>query len=446
MTRLAGLQLSFPTITSPFRWIGRSRRRMRIAGLILLAMVVGPPLWWKLQLTGLPDIGDPFDVKAFRASTIPDDHNAYVLFHRAANLFKPWQPGTKAPGNMLVPWSVAMPELRLWVEVNREALAVYRQASERPDALGAIPEFHGYHDELWGMGGPLNLFKAMALLEGSRLEELGDMEGAWGWYRAILRTIHLVGLHGTVFRRSSAQQWHNELFIRLKDWSFDSRTTPALLRRALDDVIACESLAPSESYLLKAEYLDVERLLDLEDGPTRTPPNSWWVLIPAYDIGLTPEWTESIYNRWRTWRREPERSRRAMRLAIAHWLAYYETTPANRPKVAPDRWLKFEFYPVGPEVPVDARRLSPRSLASWLDSTIDANFLFGSWGWAGVRMTERANHRALLILLAEELYRRDHGTDPPSPEALVGPYLKSLPDPVDDGSDQANPRAGKAVE
>jgi hypothetical protein len=108
--------------------------------------------------------------------------------------------------------------------------------------------------------------------------------------------------------------------------------------------------------------------------------------------------------------------------------------------------LKFEFYPVGPEVPVDARRLSPRSLASWLDSTIDANFLFGSWGWAGVRMTERANHRALLILLAEELYRRDHGTDPPSPEALVGPYLKSLPDPVDDGSDQANPRAGKAVE
>ena len=41
---------------------------------------------------------------------------------------------------------------------------------------------------------------------------------------------------------------------------------------------------------------------------------------------------------------------------------------------------------------------------------------------------------ALVILLASQLYRRDHGTDPPSDEALVGPYLKELPD---DGSGEA---------
>ena len=33
-----------------------------------------------------------------------------------------------------------------------------------------------------------------------------------------------------------------------------------------------------------------------------------------------------------------------------------------------------------------------------------------------------------MIMLAGELYRRDHGADPPSDEALVGPYLKELPD------------------
>ena len=27
-----------------------------------------------------------------------------------------------------------------------------------------------------------------------------------------------------------------------------------------------------------------------------------------------------------------------------------------------------------------------------------------------------------------QLYRRDHGDDPPSDKALVGPYLESLPD------------------
>ena len=61
--------------------------------------------------------------------------------------------------------------------------------------------------------------------------------------------------------------------------------------------------------------------------------------------------------------------------------------------------------------------LSPRSLSGWLRSTVNANFLFGSWGWIGVQMSEQANHRALLILLGTELYRRDNGNDPPTPEA-----------------------------
>ena len=40
------------------------------------------------QLIGLPDVGDPFDVAAFRAFTIPDDRNAFVLYRRAATLLK----------------------------------------------------------------------------------------------------------------------------------------------------------------------------------------------------------------------------------------------------------------------------------------------------------------------------------------------------------------------
>ena len=51
-----------------------------------------------------------------------------------------------------------------------------------------------------------------------------------------------------------------------------------------------------------------------------------------------------------------------------------------------------------------------------------------------LRLRERANHRALVVFLASELYHRDHGNDPPSDEALVGPYLESLPD---DGLEEA---------
>jgi hypothetical protein len=55
---------------------------------------------------------------------------------------------------------------------------------------------------------------------------------------------------------------------------------------------------------------------------------------------------------------------------------------------------------------------------------------------------ELVNHRALVILLGTELYRRHHKTDSPTPEALVGPYLKSLPiESPDDERGGADPKA-----
>jgi hypothetical protein len=47
------------------------------------------------------------------------------------------------------------------------------------------------------------------------------------------------------------------------------------------------------------------------------------------------------------------------------------------------------------------------------------------------RLAYRRAHRDLVIMLASELYHRERGTLPPSEEALVSTYLKSLPD---DGS------------
>src|SRR5207248_716542 len=77
MTHTATLRRNFPTLcwlsTAPFRWFGKSRRRIWAVASVVLAMIAGPPLWWAIQLVGLPDIGEPFDVQAFRSFTIPDD-------------------------------------------------------------------------------------------------------------------------------------------------------------------------------------------------------------------------------------------------------------------------------------------------------------------------------------------------------------------------------------
>ena len=58
-----------------------------------------------------------------------------------------------------------------------------------------------------------------------------------------------------------------------------------------------------------------------------------------------------------------------------------------------------------------------------------------------------ANHHALVMLLATHLYRRERGTEPPTPEALVGPYLKRLPaEYPEEGWNEVKPGAAETVE
>ena len=94
-----------------------------------------------------------------------------VVDRQAATLLKPSAgylatPGTKV--DWLARWSKAVPEVRRWAEENREALAVYRQGAERPDALdpaiGLIERASRRFGALWS-------FRPLVLLEASRLEE-----------------------------------------------------------------------------------------------------------------------------------------------------------------------------------------------------------------------------------------------------------------------------------
>jgi hypothetical protein len=440
MASTSSASRSFPTLrylAAPFRWLFASRRRALTATAVLLAMIAAPPLWWSIQLLGLPDIGDPFDVPAFRAMTIPEDRNAVVLYRQAADQLKPLDTSASAKDETLdldARWPRAHPAVRRWLDENREAIALYRRGTERPDALGLDgsapddPRSDKVRSALYS-------FCRLAELEASRLEEEGEMAAAWGWYRAALRAAYHMSLRGSVITRLSAQRWHGELRRRSGTWAADKRTTPAMLHHALDDVVACGAFTPSESYTLRAEYPGIDRLLDSRDPPGRyISVMRLQARFQSWNFRPSPEQSEAIVDAWRSWRREPERSLRVLRLALANWIAYYDLPPDRRP--APDLGVSgsFDFYRFGPEAPDTARILSPEALDRWLNTTYDAREIARVWNFRALRVKERADHRALVVLLASELYRRDHGVAPPSDEALVGPYLDSLPD---DGVEEA---------
>ncbi len=398
MTRLATLNRSFPTvraIAAPFRWIGKSRRRLWCARLVLLVMVAGPPLIWELQLWGLPEIGEPFDVRAFREMTIPDDRNAFVLYRQAAASLKPLGQYVKGSffteSNWSAGWKSTTPEVRRWAEDNREALALFRQGTDRPDALDPSLAFPHDHKEFsW----KIECLKRLVYLEAARLEEQGDMAGAWGWYRAVLRLIHQVGLHGSLESRLHARDWHYQLRRSLTAWAHDPRTSATELRKSLDDAIACESMVPSESYTLKAEYLDIERWFDNPGSPGHQPTATFRNLGgPSFE--LSPEQVQVIWDVWRFGRRETVRSRRVIRLLTSNWLAYLELPRDRRP--SPSLNVSGgDIYPFGPEAPSKARALSPEALDRWLGTTIDAQQLLPRLGWIAIwRMESNATPAAL---------------------------------------------------
>ena len=152
--------------------------------------------------------------------------------------------------------------------------------------------------------------------------------------------------------------------------------------------------------------------------------------------------------------REPERSRRVLRLLCANYLAQAETRGRQPRKPAVFAALPFltstnpitkgrffiPLYPVGPEAPAGARALPPQGVAGWLVASLDARLrLLGGYDeWLPpVRprdartVADRRAYRDLVIMLATEIYRRERGAPPPTEDALVGTYLQSLPD---DGS------------
>ena len=174
------------------------------------------------------------------------------------------------------------------------------------------------------------------------------------------------------------------------------------------------------------------KLLDGPNNPGRQVPLARFRKFWNPDYQLAPEQIQAIWDAWRFWRREPDRSRRVIRLVTANWLAYYDLPTGIRPKPDPNA-TSLDLYAFRPEAPSQARALSPEALDRWMDTAYDAQKVLRFLDPSGIRIVEQANHADFLVLLATELYRRDHGTDPRTPEALVGPYLKSLPAELSDG-------------
>jgi hypothetical protein len=428
----------------------RLRQLLRVVVVLAACVAVAATalaIWWLNSLNGLPDIGDPFDVAAFRAFGLPDEQNAFTYLRRASEKLTPIvgmvDTNGADPGDLKFSWSIANPTLREWAGANREAFELFQQGAELADAANpaGAPKDDRFID---------GRLISLALLEASRREESGDSAGAWVCYRAVLRTITHFRRRGSTIQRQQARGASRPLQRRLTDWATGPRTTISQLRTALKVVLENEPKPEWDLFAVKYGYLELmgalERPVPLS---TQQEIEGEWTLRLG-DMSLTPGMVRQLEAARRFLLREPERSRRVLRLLCANYLAQVDTRgrqprkPAVLALLTADPVTKRKFsiplYPVGPEAPAGARALPRHDVAGWLITSLDARLrlLMGYDEWlppvrARDRRTfaDRRAYRDLVIMLATEIYRRERGAPPPTEHALVGTYLQSLPD---DGS------------
>jgi hypothetical protein len=418
--------------------------RLLVGGIVAsLALFLGVSIWRLRGLDGLPDVADPFDVaEALRPIELPDDQNAYAGYEVAHAGPVRFPQGFPRDDLKTLTWSKASPAVRAFLEKERPALELWRQASERPDALyhqlGTIAP-----DTLLGLAQDMRFLAQLAGIEGTRLEEEGAMGPAWTWYRAMLRFSRLVGRHGGLVERLIGAAVHDQAAHRILHWAADPRLDVRQLRQALDETRAADALTPPLSDALKYEYLMYLR--DLRELRVMVKDTD----LPGGKSGLLEVVTSRMGIRdpaQRIWLRasnDMERSRRAMRLLFANWLAQVDRPPTRRAPVAIREPVA--IYARDPTAAPAARAVAPDVLNKALDHNALSRTMFHFdkinfrpyraevWEENGSLARERRNRSVLIVRLAAELYRCEHGHFPATAGALAGPYIKELPEGIAPG-------------
>jgi hypothetical protein len=159
---------------------------------------------------------------------------------------------------------------------------------------------------------------------------------------------------------------------------------------------------------------------------------------------LVPPWRGTVRREIQQFRfrslNEPERSRRAIRLIYANWLAQVDKpTAARAPSAFHGRVL---IYENDGSAPPAARAVTPETLSHYVEETLLAKWILasdepersdsvlGSWEGDGLFARERRRRSALLVKLAAALYQRERGSSPAKAGELLGRYLKDLPEGV----------------
>ena len=424
----------------PRRWRLLTPRRVIVA--IVLLLVAAPLGYRAIELLSTPDVGEPFDLEAFRAYTLPDEKNAFTHYRKVVALLvseqnvldanpsiQPkdfWDSETAAEEE----WARAIPAVRQWVALNRSALDEWKRGADCEESLQLSPDQVATTGPLDGDVISLRNCSRLEGLEAMRLLSEGHPAEAWECCRNLLRASRHLSMHATLMGSLIAGAVVDFGVRGGVIWSSHKNVDAALLRRAIRDVEAVDRIETPPSDAIKLEYIGL-RLFATKGiiGGTEIPA---WLRYSGY----------------------PAQVGRTARLVVANLLTQADRPRYLRTAVHPGKLALFELDPSGtadPNLrPPEEIERSAVTSAPFVEKVLqrvvpvpaleigacDPQMMNGSLHYAiQVNDTSQTRRSALLLALALELHYREHREFPASLDELVkNGYLKSIPiDPFGKG-------------
>ncbi|WP_435005349.1 hypothetical protein P12x_003246 [Tundrisphaera lichenicola] len=424
-------------LIAPLTLLERSRgwkRRGLVFLYALIALIVGVLGWRELSLWRLPNAPEPFDLVRFGRVEVADADNAMVAYRPIFAKFGNLAPRSNQAGDKaweVSDWSAADPEVRRWAEDHRDALTAWLPANDRTDSLLVQPEDLTMSTILEPAQN-LRSYVRLAFLEGSRLEQSGDLAGAWSMYRGGLRASRHAGRHGGAIQRLIGNALLRKARVRVDAWAENPGVSTELLRQAITDVEECMAMTPPASEMVRAEYFSARDSLIRPES---------WRSMEEWSRESETEWINQIeVVRWgrRFLKHEPERSLRVLRLITAGYLAQCDRRSMLRPRLLASQWM---IYDHDSRTPPSVRSISPQALEAWAkDSALLYIGPFNST-LQGHFDAEPGIFDHFRLRMAERAFEIEHGRPPKTYGELLGPYLKTLPEGIEPG-DPANPSPG----
>jgi hypothetical protein len=406
----------------------RLRRRLGALVVLIVLACLGFLFWTATSIRSLPIIAAPFDVDRHGYIAISDDENAYTFYRRAHELIKPNEPRTMLgyyPG-----WDQVAPGQLEYLESNREALNTWFEGTKRDRGVYFQPR-DANADYLLPVCQTLRRFLRLANLEAIRLEHEGDLAGSWTWIRANLRASRHSGQYGFWIEWVVGRSHHESSSMQAMRWSDQPGVDAAMLRCALDDVLAVEAIITPPSNVLFNQYFDLMNTLD-DPGMRERAVN---FNFPREQVTPLRATYEKLLTIKALLLHEPERSRRVGRLVLANWLSVCDLPSAERRR----RLVLGLKNPLYEPAPGETSPIAIEELDRWYESTYYMKEILSFWKGLERSISRDEKVRAgLIVHLAEQLYKREHGEEPADVRDLIGPYLKRLPvgyaPPVDEAT------------